>query len=155
MTAVDQPQIDRAVRDGIARGVAVIGLAGIALIHLLDLPGKLSETPYMFFLYLGAIAGSLGLAALLVRCSDARAWAGAAALPALVLIGYVLSRTTGLPQDTGDLGNWSEPLGIASVFVEGSLVALAAAVLVERRARREPRAVPSAHGRARAPVSAA
>lgn len=156
MTAVDQPQIDRAVRDGIARGVAVIGLAGVALIHLLDLPGKLSETPYMFFLYLGAIAGSLGLAALLVRRSDARAWAGAAMLPALVLIGYVLSRTTGLPQDTGDIGNWSEPLGIASVFVEGALVALASAVLMERRARRpEPRAVPSAHGRAGAPVSAA
>jgi hypothetical protein len=156
MTDVDQPQIDHAVRDGIARGVAVIGLAGVALIHLLDLPGKLSETPYMFFLYLGAIVGSLGLAALLVRASDARAWAAAATLPALVLVGYVLSRTTGLPQDTGDIGNWSEPLGIASLFVEGSLVALCAAALVERRARRPERsAVPEhARDRARAPLSA-
>jgi hypothetical protein len=142
------------VRDGIARGVAVIGLAGVALIHLLDLPGKLSETPYMFFLYLGAIAGSLGLGALLVRASDPRAWAGAVVLPALVLLGYVLSRTTGLPQDTGDIGNWSEALGIASLFVEGAVVALSAAVLVERGARRpELRAVPA--GRGRAPVSAA
>jgi len=29
-------QLHRAVRDGIARGLAIVGLAGIALIHLLD-----------------------------------------------------------------------------------------------------------------------
>ena len=33
-----------AVRDGIARTIAVIGLAGVALIHLLDLPGKFQDT---------------------------------------------------------------------------------------------------------------
>jgi hypothetical protein len=50
MTTVEQTTIRAAVRDGIARGVAAIGLAGEALIHLLDLPGQLSDTPYMFFL---------------------------------------------------------------------------------------------------------
>jgi hypothetical protein len=158
MTASDRTQINQAVRDGIVRGVAVIGLAGVALIHLLDLPGKLSETPYMFFMYLGAIGGSLALAATLMRTSDARAWAGAAALPALVIVGYVLSRTTGLPQSTDDIGNWGEPLGIASLFVEGSLVALSTAVLVARRAHRVPaRALNGVHahapGRSREPMS--
>ena len=39
---------------------------------------------------------------------------------------YILSRTTGLPNATGDIGNWSEPLGLASLFVEGAVIAVAA-----------------------------
>jgi hypothetical protein len=42
------------------------------------------------------------------------------------------SRTTGLPAATGDIGNWSEPLGMASLFVEGSVALLSAGVLAER-----------------------
>ena len=45
ITTIEQATIREDVRDGIARGIAAIGLAGVALIHLLDLPGKLSETP--------------------------------------------------------------------------------------------------------------
>jgi len=104
----------------------------VALIHLLDLPGKLSETPYMFFLYLALILSSIALAGVLIRTSDTRVWAATTVLPALVIVGYVLSRTTGLPQSSDDIGNWSEPLGMASLFVEGSLVTLASAVLFAR-----------------------
>src|ERR1700704_2722882 len=52
-----------AVRDGIARTIAVIGLAGVALIHLLDLPGKFQETPYLGWLYVALILGCLAVAA--------------------------------------------------------------------------------------------
>jgi hypothetical protein len=139
MTTVEQTTIRAAVRDSIARGVAVIGLAGVALIHLLDLPGQLSETPYMFFLYLALMVASLVLAGVLIGTSDGRAWAAATVLSALVIVGYVLSRTTGLPQSSDDVGNWSEPLGMASLLVEGSLVTLGAGVLLARRARAERR----------------
>ncbi|MFL5887410.1 MAG: hypothetical protein ACJ77M_20255 [Thermoleophilaceae bacterium] len=37
-----------------------------------------------------------------------------------------LSRTTGLPNANGDVGNWTERLGLASLFVEGCLLALSA-----------------------------
>jgi hypothetical protein len=40
-------------------------------------------------------------------------------------IGYVLSRTTGLPGAMGDIGNWTEPLGLASLYVEAGVFALA------------------------------
>jgi hypothetical protein len=50
-----------------------------------------------------------------------------------VLIGFTLTRTTGLPQANGDIGNWTEALGLASLLVEGSLVALASAVVATRR----------------------
>ena len=127
-------QLHHAVRDGITRTLAIVGLAGVALIHLLDAPGKFTETPYLGWMYVGLIAACLLVAGALVRTSDRRAWAAAAALPASAIVGYVLTRTTGLPQAMGDVGNWSEPLGIASLFVEGSLVALSGAVLASRAA---------------------
>ena len=135
-----QETIAEAIRSGIARGVAAIGLAGVALIHLLDLPGKLNETPYMFVLYLALMISSVVLAGVLIRTDNARAWAAATVLPALVILGYVPRRTSGLPQSGDDVGNWGEPLGMASLFVEGSLVVLGSAVLAGRRTVREARA---------------
>ena len=140
MTTDEQTALSGAVRDGIARAVAVIGLAGVALIHLLDLPGQLSDTPYLFFLYLALMVASVALAGVLIATSDTRAWAAATVLAALAIVAYVLSRTSGLPHSTDDIGNWSEPLGIASLFVEGSLVALGGSVLFARRMHREARA---------------
>jgi hypothetical protein len=121
-----------AVSDGVARGVGAIGLAGMALIHLLDLPGQLSEAPYLFVLYLALMVSSVALAGVLIRTGDSRGWAAATVLALLVIVGYVLSRTSGLPQSTDDIGNWSEPLGMASLFVEGSVAALGVAVLAAR-----------------------
>jgi hypothetical protein len=37
----------------------------------------------------------------------------------------VLSRTTGLPGVSDDVGNWTEPLGLASLWVEGVVFLLA------------------------------
>jgi hypothetical protein len=145
MTTVEQNTIRAAMRDSIARGIAVIGLAGVALIHLLDLPGQLSETPYMFFLYLALMVASVVLAGVLIGTSDTRVWAAATVLSVLGIVGYVLSRTTGLPHSSDDVGNWSEPLGMASLFVEGSLVTLGSGVLLARRVRGERRVFGTAH----------
>ena len=117
------------VRDGVTRAVAVIGLAGIALIHLLDLPGKFDETPYLAWMYIALIVGCIAVGGALIHSVSRRAWTACAGLTLSVLIGFVLSRTTGLPSATGDIGNWGEPLGMASMFVEGTLFALASSVL--------------------------
>jgi hypothetical protein len=140
---MSDPKIEFAVRDAVARSLAVVGLSGMALIHLLDVQSKFQELPYMGVMYVGLIVSSVVLAGLLVRSSDRRVWLAAALLPAVVILGYTLTRTTGLPQDSGDIGNWSEPLGIASLFVEGLLVALSGAVLVSGSVAREPAARPS------------
>jgi hypothetical protein len=113
------------VRDVVARVLGAIGLLGIALIHLLDVIGKFSETPYLGWMYLGAISASIALAAwLVVRGSSRGVWAATGGLALSILTGFVLSRTTGLPDATGDIGNWSEGLGLASMFVEAGVVAL-------------------------------
>jgi len=116
----------------IERTLAVVGLAGVALIHLLDLHDTYLAAPYKGWLYLALIAGSLAAAAALVRADDRRAWLAALVLPAGAFAAFVWSRTIGLPGGADDIGNWWEPLGLASLFVEGALVALSAAVLSTR-----------------------
>jgi hypothetical protein len=133
------------VREAVARVLGVVGLLGIALIHLLDVIGKFEETPYIAWLYVGAIVSAVGLAAFMVVKGSTRAvWAAAGGLAAAILTGFVLSRTTGLPNATGDIGNWSEALGLASMFVEAGVIALSAwalfALPFPHRAER-PRAV--------------
>jgi hypothetical protein len=106
----------------IPRSVLTVGLLGIALIHLLDLPGKLEETPYLGVAFIALIAASIGLAGVLAVRDGRTVRLAAGALAAAVIVGYVLTRTVGLPAATEDIGNWSEPLGVASLFVEGIVV---------------------------------
>jgi hypothetical protein len=120
---------DDLVRDVGARAVTAVGLAGIALIHLLDAIGKYHETRYLFWMYVALIAASLAVAGAVLFARSRLAFLAAAGLAAGAAIGYVLSRTTGLPQATDDIGNWTEPIGLASLFVEGTVVAVATAAL--------------------------
>jgi len=129
-----QPQQLHALgRDIVTRATAIVGLAGIALIHLLDSIGKFGETRYLFWMYVALMAGSLAVAGALLHLRDRRVWLAAGGLAASALAGYVLSRTTGLPAAHGDVGNWTEPLGLASLFVELSVAALAGWALSDRR----------------------
>jgi hypothetical protein len=136
-----EPALTALVRDAVARAAAVIGLAGVALIHVLDSPGTFDEQAYKGWLYIGLIAGSIATAAALIRSSDSRAWLAAALLPSGALVGFVISRTVGLPGGADDIGNWTEPLGLASLFVEGCLAALAGAVLSARVPVAKPRRI--------------
>jgi hypothetical protein len=108
----------------IARSAAVVGLLGISLIHLLDLQSKLDETPYLGLAYIVLIAVALATAAALVHADDRRAWVAGAALALLTIVGYAINRTVGMPSATDDIGNWLEPLGLASLFVEAVTAAV-------------------------------
>ncbi len=143
-----EPTAETIVRTAAARAVGAIGLAGVGLVHLLDAPGKLSETPYMFWLYLALILASIVVGSELLRTGSRRAWAAAAALAGSAIVGYVLTRTTGLPRDHGDIGNWTEPLGLASLWIEGGVVLLAGAVLAATAPVTRRRTTPAAATRA-------
>ncbi len=39
----------------VTRSVGVLGLLGVALVHVLDLQSKFHEVPYLGFLYLGLV----------------------------------------------------------------------------------------------------
>jgi len=96
----------------------VLGLAGIGVVHLLDLPGKFSEAPYVAYMYIGAIVASVFLIERLLTRKRSIDYVATVALSASVLIGFIINRTVGMPGATGDIGNWLEPLGFLSLFVE-------------------------------------
>jgi cytochrome bd-type quinol oxidase subunit 2 len=125
--------LNHLARDVATRATVAVGLAGIGVIHLLDSIGKYTETRYLFWMYIALIAGSLAVAGAVLFTRSRQAFLAAAGLAGAAAIGYVLSRTTGLPSANGDIGNWTEPLGLASLFVEGSVVAVAGAAFFVTR----------------------
>jgi len=127
-----QMGLNAAVNDAIARAAAIGGLVAVALIHMLQLPPAFADAGYLGGLFIVAVIACLAIAAALTRTSDDRAWAAAEGLAALILLGYVLSRTVGLPGFTDDIGEWSEPLGLASMVAEGLLLCVTGAVLSTR-----------------------
>ena len=120
----------------VRRAVVAVGLAGIALIHLLDLPGKWAETRYLGIGYVLVIGASLVLAEIISTRDDKRAMYASAALSAMVLIGFVVNRTVGMPNATEDIGNWGEPLGLASLCVEAITVWVPARGAMEMHRRK-------------------
>jgi hypothetical protein len=129
------PAPARVATDGekVARGVGAVSILGVGLIHLLDVVGKFHETAYLGVLYVALMAGSVVAARHLVMVGDRRSWLLAGGLAGATLLAYALSRTVGLPAATDDIGNWAEPLGLASLFVEGVVVALSAEMLARLR----------------------
>jgi hypothetical protein len=121
----------RPVSEGekIARGVGAAGLLGVGLIHLLDVVDKFHETAYIGLLYVALIGACLVAARHLILVGDRRSWLLAGGLAAATFAAYAASRTVGLPAAGDDVGNWAEPLGLASLFVEGAVVALSAEML--------------------------
>ncbi len=104
------------------RTVTVLALLSIALVHLLDLPGTIGSDPMQGTLYLLLMVACGASAFVLLHTVARIAWLFAGAIAALTGVAYVLTRTVGLPFDHSDIGNWGDPLGIASLFVEGVVV---------------------------------
>jgi hypothetical protein len=131
------PAVSTAATDGgtengaatVRRTVAALGLLGIALIHLLDLPAKFEEATYLAVGYIGLIVASLVVAEGLIRRGGKLIWTAAVLLSGAVIVGFVINRTVGLPGAMDDIGNWLEPLGVASLFVEGVVVLLSVSAL--------------------------
>jgi hypothetical protein len=121
--AIGAGAIADAVRDAAVRATAAVGVGAIAVIHAVDSVGKWTETRYIFWLYMLLVAGCVVTAAALLFHRSRAALLAAAGIAATVIVFYVLDRTVGLPNASGDIGNWVEPLGLASLVVEGFVVA--------------------------------
>jgi hypothetical protein len=124
MPAVPQ-SLDSVARDVLTRGLAAIGLLGIALIHILDAIPTFPELPYKGWMYTALIVSAVVVAGMLVRRPSRLVWAAAGSLVLGAILAFVYSRTVGLPGAADDIGNWAEPLGVASLFVEGAVLAVA------------------------------
>jgi MFS family permease len=124
-------------RTPIGVGAAVLCLA-VSWIHIQDqggFPGSKTPTYVGLGYYLLEAAGVV-CAALLLHPrtrSAAVSWLLAAGVAVGPLLGYLLSRGPGLPDYSDDKGNWTEPLGLVSLGVEGLLLLIAAAMLIAPR----------------------
>jgi hypothetical protein len=63
-------------------------------------------------------------------------WAAGALLGTAPFLGYVASRTVGVPGDPADVGNWGYWVGTVSLLVEAALVVLSVSMLLAVRQRR-------------------
>ena len=63
-------------------------------------------------------------------------WAAGALLGVAPFLGYVASRTVGVPGDPADVGNWGYWVGTVSLLVEAALVVLSVGMLLALRQRR-------------------
>lgn len=104
------------------RTAVTIGLVGIAAVHIADLPAKWDETSYLAWMYIGAIIASAFLVDRLVVKTSKLDYLAALLLSASVFAGYIINRSVGMPGASEDIGNWFEPLGFLSLFIEISAV---------------------------------
>lgn len=110
-------------------GIILILLTG--LIHLIDAPDNFEDATYKGLLFvangIGAIIAAIGI------YRGARSWGWGLGLLITVgaITGYIISRTIGLPGLEVD-PHWSEPLGVASLIVEGLFTVTALVALARR-----------------------
>ena len=114
------------ITEGTARLLGALAVFGVGLIHILDAVGTYHGTRWIFWAYIALVAAAVPAAMALLHWSSPLAWATAAGIAAGPLAAYLWSRSVGLPGDAGDIGNWLCTLGMAALFVEGSLLALSA-----------------------------
>lgn len=114
----------------VPRAAAIVGLGAVALIHLLELQGKLKETPYLGLGYIALIVACVVSGAMLLHRNNRTGWILGGGSAVATLVGYAATRTVGLPKAHGDIGNWLEPIGLASIFIEGIVAAIAMYSLV-------------------------
>jgi hypothetical protein len=112
--------------------VGIAGLASIIAIHATELGGKVDEVAYLGAGYVALIAAAF-VSIVMLAVRDERGWKLAGATAAATLIGFVLTRTTGLPGSTDDIGNWSETLAVWALVSEVGVVALAGAAGLRAR----------------------
>jgi len=112
-------------------GIALILMTG--LIHLIEAPDAFGEAPYKGILFVLNGVGALISAVGIFRGVRKKAWLLGIAVAGGSILGYIASRTVGLPGIAPEPDAWLEPLGVASLVVEGLFVVLATKVLRTRR----------------------
>lgn len=128
--------LSETLEDVASRLLAALGVAGIALIHVLDASDTYSQVRWIFWAYLALIAGAVPVAVALLQWRDRRVWVASLTLAAAPFVSYLLSRSVGLPGDSADKGNWLDTLGMASLVVEALVITLSSARLKRRERER-------------------
>jgi hypothetical protein len=82
------------------------------------------------------VGGVLTAFAVLLSRPAWMGWAAGVLLGIGPFVGYIASRSVGVPGDPGDVGNWGYWVGTVSLFVEAALIVLSVTMLMALRNRR-------------------
>jgi hypothetical protein len=124
------------------RVVAALLALSITAVHVADQGGVTAFTSPDWLGWSYRLIEAGGIAAALALLAPRPAWPGWAAgllLGAGPFLGYLASRTIGVPSDPGDVGNWGDWVGTASLLIEAALIILSASLLLARRQRTSQR----------------
>ena len=103
-------------------GITLILLIG--LIHIIEVPDSFDEAAYKGWLFFANGLGALLAAYGIFRSKSSWGWGLGLLIAAGSFLGYVASRTIGLPGLPAEPDAWLEPLGVASLVAEGAFVIL-------------------------------
>ncbi len=101
-------------------GIALILVTGA--IHFIDAPGSFGDATYTGLLFLANGMAAIVAAFGIYRDERRWGWGLGVVVAGGALVGYVTSRTVGLPGLAPDI--WLEPLGVLSLMVEAAFIAL-------------------------------
>jgi hypothetical protein len=113
--------------------VRLIGVAALltgAGLHLVFVPGF--SLPVLDGLFIASAAGMVVGAVFLIAPAPHLGWLIGGTTTFLTFLGYILTRTTGLPGILTAPGAWFYPLGIPSLVVEAITICLAIWALTDR-----------------------
>ena len=130
-----------AITAAILRATGIVLLMSLAVIHIVQLVPTFQQTPLLGVAYVFLIAAAVVVGARLIKGHNSalQLWLPVAALGVAVFVGYSFTRMLSTPLDNQDVGNWACTLGLAALFVEGLMVAVAAyAISLGRMASLEP-----------------
>jgi hypothetical protein len=117
-----------AITSAVLRATGIVLLMSLAVIHIVQLVPTFQQSPLLGVGYLFVIAASVVVGARLVKGHESvlQLWLPVAVLGVAVFLGYAFTRMLSTPLDNQDVGNWSCTLGMAALFVEALMVAVAA-----------------------------
>lgn len=118
------------------RLLAAVGAFGEAVAHIPVIEEHLSEAPYIGVCFVLLTISGFVLGNYLLNADSQAVWVATGVVSALALLGYLLSRTVGLPQIGDDVGSWSDPLGIVAISCEALMLATASLQIRNARTNR-------------------
>jgi copper transport protein len=117
-------------REVALRSAAVAGLAGLALVQVIELPSGLAQGRHVGVLSALLIGVYVAVARVLAcgsETSGGAAWQAAAAVGGLVVAGWAVTRAVAVPGLAAGHGQWTTAPGLASAALGATCVVLAAA----------------------------